>query len=185
VAWFLRSFAHQLYIADWLPLEMQRRAGGPRIGTALQDQALRSQTFRLAHQGRRRPSLATRLSHRGRRAGIYCLIFNKRKARVLPSHQLPELLVCAVGSSDICSRDLLCRTPPSTERRSQGFLPCYAGSFPICLGSSSSNRWRRNHPWSGFAELLKSPPGVRPNSDTREKIAAHDSLKSPRLRFCR
>jgi hypothetical protein len=151
VAGFYDPFAAKLYIADWLPLEMQRPAMAHEIEHALQDQHFDLKKFAtpIKDDGDRQ------LAHSALVEGDATAIMLEFQAQAfgLPADQLPELI--AQMSKTLLSGSLGTNTPQFDK------APAFVKEtlmFPYLTGLLFIESVRRTAPWSKIDDIFKSPP---------------------------
>ena len=117
VAGFYDPFAGKLYIADWLPLEMQRPALAHEIEHALQDQHFDLKRFASPIKDDGDRQLARSALVEG--DGTAVMLEFQAQAMGLPLDQLPDL-VAQIGKQMLPGRDGAARRCSTRRRRSCG-----------------------------------------------------------------
>jgi hypothetical protein len=152
VAGFYDPFAGKLYIADWLPLEMQRPALAHEIEHALQDQHFDLKKFAtpIKDDGDRQ------LGHSALVEGDATAVMLEFQAQSfgLPPDQLPELI--AQMSKTLMSGTLGNGSTPQFDK-----APPFVKEtlmFPYLTGLLFVESIRRSAPWPKIDEIFKSPP---------------------------
>jgi len=167
VAGFYDPFAAKLYIADWLPLEMQRPALAHEIEHALQDQHFDLKKFAtpIKDDGDRQ------LGHSALVEGDATAVMLEFQAQAmgLPADQLGELianmgkqLLSGIGGSNTPQFD---KAPPFVRETLM---------FPYLTGLLFIESVRRTQPWSKVDEIFKSPPESTEQVMHPDKYAAHE-----------
>jgi hypothetical protein len=151
VAGFYDPFANKLYIADWLPLELQRPAMAHEIEHALQDQHFDLKKFAtpIKDDGDRQ------LGHSALVEGDATAVMLEFQAQSLgmPPDQLPELI--AQMSKTLMSGAFGSSTPQFDK------APPFVKEtlmFPYLTGLLFVESVRRTSPWPKVDEIFKSPP---------------------------
>jgi hypothetical protein len=150
VAGFYDPFTAKLYIADWLPLEMQRPALAHEIEHALQDQHFDLKRFAepLKDDGDRQ--LAHSALVEG--DGTAVMLEFQAQAMGLPVDQLPDL-VATIGKQMLQGG---MGTTPMFDK-----APAFLKEtliFPYLGGLSFVESLRKGQPWSHVDEVWKNPP---------------------------
>ncbi|MCU1279846.1 MAG: hypothetical protein JWM53_3392 [bacterium] len=151
VAGFYDPFAGKLYIADWLPLEMQRPALAHEIEHALQDQHFDLKKFAtpIKDDGDRQ------LGHSALVEGDATAVMLEFQAQSmgLPPDQLSELI--AQMGKTLMSGAFGSNTPQFDK------APPFVKEtlmFPYLTGLLFVESVRRSSPWSKVDDIFKSPP---------------------------
>jgi hypothetical protein len=166
VAGFYDPFTQKLYIADWLPLEMQRPALAHEIEHALQDQHFNLKRFAdpIKDDGDRQ--LAHSALVEG--DGTAVMLEFQAQAMGLPTDQLPEL-VAQVGrqmlSGGLGQTPLFDAAPPFLKETL---------IFPYLSGLLFTEQLRRTQPWAALDETWKSPPESTEQVLHPEKYTQHE-----------
>jgi len=150
VAGFYDPFAQRLYIADWLPLEMQRPALAHEIEHALQDQHFDLKRFAQPIKDDGDQQLAHSALVEG--DGTAVMLEFQAQAMGLPIDQLPEL-VAQVGKQML--QGSLGQTPLFDK------APAFLREtliFPYLGGLGFVESMRKTQPWSKIDEVFKAPP---------------------------
>jgi hypothetical protein len=150
VAGFYDPFAAKLYIADWLPLEMQRPALAHEIEHALQDQHFDLKKFAtpIKDDGDRQ------LGHSALVEGDATAVMLEFQAQAmgLPPDQLGEL-IAQMGkqllSGSLGNTPQFDKAPPFVRETLM---------FPYLSGLLFVESVRRTQPWPKVDEIFKSPP---------------------------
>jgi hypothetical protein len=150
VAGFYDPFAQRLYIADWLPLEMQRPALAHEIEHALQDQHFDLKRFAQPIKDDGDQQLAHSALVEG--DGTAVMLEFQAQAMGLPIDQLPEL-VAQVGKQML--QGGTGQTP--LFDKAPAFLK-ETLIFPYLGGLGFVESIRKTQPWSKIDEVFKSPP---------------------------
>jgi hypothetical protein len=166
VAGFYDPFAGKLYIADWLPLEMQRPALAHEIEHALQDQHFDLKKFAtpIKDDGDRQ------LGHSALVEGDATAVMLEFQAQSLglPPDQLPEL-IAQMGkqllSGSFGNTPQFDKAPPFVRETLM---------FPYLTGLLFVESVRRSSPWSKVDEIFKSPPESTEQVMHPDKYAAHE-----------
>jgi hypothetical protein len=151
VAGFYDPFAAKLYIADWLPLEMQRPALAHEIEHALQDQHFDLKRFASPIKDDGDRQLARSALVEG--DGTAVMLEFQAQAMGLPADQLPEL-VAQIGKQMIQGGGL--GNTPLFDH-----APAFLKEtliFPYLSGLTFVESIRRTQPWKSVDEVWKSPP---------------------------
>jgi hypothetical protein len=167
VAGFYDPFAAKLYIADWLPLEMQRPALAHEIEHALQDQHFDLKKFAtpIKDDGDRQ------LGHSALVEGDATAVMLEFQAQSmgLPPDQLGELI--AQMGKQLLSGSFGDKTP-QFEKAPQFVRETLM--FPYLTGLLFVESVRRSAPWSKVDEIFKSPPESTEQVMHPEKYAAKE-----------
>jgi hypothetical protein len=185
VAGFYDPFAAKLYIADWLPLEMQRPALAHEIEHSLQDQHFDLKRFASPIKDNGDMQLAHSALVEG--DGTAVMLEFQAQAMGLPTDQLPEL-VAQVGRQMVQGGG---QTTPLFDRAPQFLKETLI--FPYLSGLLFIESMRRKQPWSDVDTVWKSPPESTEQIMHPEKYVAKEhpikitpapipSLKRPELR---
>jgi len=168
VAGFYDPFAGKLYIADWLPLEMQRPAMAHEIEHALQDQHFDLKRFAtpIKDDGDRQ------LAHSALVEGDATAVMLEFQAQTmgLPADQIPELI--AQMSKTLLQSSLGQGQTPQFDK-----APPFVREtlmFPYLTGLLFIESVRRTQPWAKIDELFKSPPESTEQVMHPDKYAAHE-----------
>jgi hypothetical protein len=168
VAGFYDPFAGKLYIADWLPLEMQRPALAHEIEHALQDQHFDLKKFAtpIKDDGDRQ------LGHSALVEGDATAVMLEFQAQSmgLPPDQLPELITQM--SKTLLSGTLGSGTTPQFDK-----APPFVKEtlmFPYLTGLLFVESVRRTSPWAKVDEIFKSPPESTEQVMHPDKYAAKE-----------
>ncbi len=166
VAGFYDPFAAKLYIADWLPLEMQRPALAHEIEHALQDQHFDLKKFAspIKDDGDRQ------LAHSALVEGDATAVMLEFQAQSLglPADQLGEL-VAQMG------KQLLQGTFGQTPQFDKA--PPFVKEtlmFPYLSGLIFVESIRKSSPWARVDEVFKSPPESTEQVMHPEKYATRE-----------
>lgn len=166
VAGFYDPFAAKLYIADWLPLEMQRPALAHEIEHALQDQHFDLKKFAtpIKDDGDRQ------LGHSALVEGDATAVMLEFQAQSmgLPPDQLGEL-IAQMG------KQLLSGSFGNTPQFDKA--PAFVREtlmFPYLTGLLFVESVRRTQPWSKVDDIFKSPPESTEQVIHPEKYAAKE-----------
>jgi hypothetical protein len=165
VAGFYDPFASKLYIADWLPLEMQRPALAHEIEHALQDQHFNLKRFASPIKDDGDRQLAQSSLVEG--DGTALMLEFQAQAMGLPVDQLPEL-VARLGKQMLQGT---AQTP--LFDRAPAFLR-ETLVFPYLAGLGFVGALRRDAPWSRIDEVWKNPPVSTEQVLHPEKYLAHE-----------
>jgi hypothetical protein len=166
VAGFYDPFTQKLYIADWLPLEMQRPALAHEIEHALQDQHFDLKRFANPIKDDGDKQLAHSALVEG--DGTAVMLEFQAQAMGLPTDQLPEL-VAQVGRQMLSGG--MGQTPLFDS------APAFLKEtliFPYLSGLLFTESLRRTQPWASLDEVWKSPPESTEQVLHPEKFAAHE-----------
>ncbi len=166
VAGFYDPFAAKLYIADWLPLEMQRPALAHEIEHALQDQHFDLKKFAtpIKDDGDRQ------LAHSALVEGDATAVMLEFQAQSmgLPPDQLGEL-IAQMGkqllSGSFGNTPQFDKAPPFVRETLM---------FPYLTGLLFVESVRRTQPWAKVDDIFKSPPESTEQVMHPEKYAAHE-----------
>ena len=168
VAGFYDPFAAKLYIADWLPLEMQRPALAHEIEHALQDQHFDLKKFAtpIKDDGDRQ------LAHSALVEGDATAVMLEFQAQTmgLPADQLPELI--AQMSKTLLQSSLGQGQTPQFDK-----APPFVREtlmFPYLTGLLFIESVRRTAPWSKIDDIFKSPPESTEQVIHPEKYVARE-----------
>jgi hypothetical protein len=167
VAGFYDPFAARLYIADWLPLEMQRPALAHEIEHALQDQYFNLKRFAEPIKDDGDRQLAHSALVEG--DGTAVMLEFQAQAMHLPAEQLPDL-VMQIG------KQMLQGSFGSTPLFDQA--PRFIKEtliFPYIGGLSFVESFRKNSPWKRVDELFREPPDSTEQVMHPEKYLAHEA----------
>lgn len=150
VAGFYDPFAGRLYIADWLPLEMQRPALAHEIQHALQDQHFDLKRFAqpLKEDGDRQLGRAALVEG----DGTAVMLEFQAQAMGLPLDQLP-VLVAQIGKQMI--EGGMGSTPKFDK------APAFLKEtliFPYLAGLKFVEHFRNGQPWAKIDDIFKNPP---------------------------
>jgi hypothetical protein len=167
VAGFYDPFAAKLYIADWLPLEMQRPALAHEIEHALQDQHFDLKKFAtpIKDDGDRQ------LGHSALVEGDATAVMLEFQAQSmgLPPDQLGELI--AQMGKQLLSGSFGDKTP-QFEKAPQFVRETLM--FPYLTGLLFVESVRRSAPWSKVDDIFKSPPESTEQVMHPDKYAAKE-----------
>jgi hypothetical protein len=152
VAGFYDPYAKKLYIADWLPLEMQRPALAHEIQHALQDQYYDLKRFSTPIKDNGDRQLAQAALVEG--DGTVVMLEFQAQAMGLPVDQLPDL-VTTLGRQLIEGGGMADRAP--LFARAPLFLK-QTLIFPYLNGLTFVAALRRGRPWSEMDKVWKRPP---------------------------
>jgi hypothetical protein len=150
VAGFYDPFVTKLFIADWLPLEMQRPALAHEIQHALQDQHFDLKRFASPIKDNGDMQLAHSALVEG--DGTAVMLEFQAQAMGLPPDQLPEL-VAQIGKQMLqggVGQTPLFDAAPAFLRETL--------IFPYLSGLLFVEHVRRTQPWTAVDEIWKSPP---------------------------
>jgi hypothetical protein len=150
VAGFYDPFAGKLYIADWLPLEMQRPALAHEIEHALQDQHFDLKKFATPIKDDGDRQLAHSALVEG--DGTAVMLEFQAQAMGLPADQLPALIE-QVGKQML--QGSFGQTPQFDK------APPFVKEtliFPYLTGLTFVESFRKSQPWSKIDEVFKAPP---------------------------
>ena len=167
VAGFYDPFAGKLYIADWLPLEMQRPALAHEIEHALQDQHFDLKKFAtpIKDDGDRQ------LGHSALVEGDATAVMLEFQAQSmgLPADQLPELI--SQMSKTLLTGSMGGAAPQFDK------APAFVREtlmFPYLTGLLFVEAVRRSAPWSKVDDIFKSPPESTEQVMHPDKYAAKE-----------
>ncbi len=151
VAGFYDPGARKLYIADWLPLEMQRPALAHELQHALQDQHFDLKGFTKPLKGEGDRQLARAALVEGDATAL--MLEQQAQAMRIPAEQLPDL-VTQMGEQMLKGMGTdatpLFDKAPAVLRETMIF-PYFGGlRFVMSL--------RRGKPWKRIDEVFRSPP---------------------------
>src|SRR4051794_13972953 len=150
VAGFYDPFAGKLYIADWLPLEMQRPALAHEIEHALQDQHFDLKKFAtpIKDDGDRQVAHSALVEG----DGTAVMLEFQAQAMGLPADQLPDL-VAQIGrqmlQGGMGTTPLFDKAPPFLKETL---------IFPYLGGLGFVESIRKTSPWPKVDEVFKAPP---------------------------
>jgi hypothetical protein len=166
VAGFYDPYAAKLYIADWLPLEMQRPALAHEIQHALQDQHFDLKRFAEPIKDNGDLQLARSSLVEG--DGTVVMMEFQAQQMGLPLDQLQE----AIGQlgSEVMQRGV--GNTPVFDK-----APVFLKEtlmFPYFGGLSFIQSFRRTEAWSRIDELFKDPPESTEQILHPEKYTAHE-----------
>jgi hypothetical protein len=150
VAGFYDPFAGKLYIADWLPLEMQRPALAHEIEHALQDQHFDLKKFATPIKDDGDRQLAHSALVEG--DGTAVMLEFQAQAMGLPADQLPALIE-QVGKQML--QGSFGQTPQFDK------APPFVKEtliFPYLTGLTFVESFRKSQPWAKIDEVFKAPP---------------------------
>jgi hypothetical protein len=167
VAGFYDPFARKLYIADWLPLEMQRPALAHEIEHALQDQHFDLKRFAQPIKDDGDRQLAHSSLVEG--DGTAVMLEFVAQAMGLPADQLPEM-AAQIGKT-IASGGMA--TTPSFDK-----APTFLKEtliFPYFGGLGFVTAIHRQAPWSKVNDAFKNPPESTEQILHPEKYATHEA----------
>jgi hypothetical protein len=164
VAGFYDPFAQRLYIADWLPLEMQRPALAHEIEHALQDQHFGLKRFAEPIKDDGDRQLAHSALVEG--DGTALMLEFQAQAMRLPIDQLPDL-VQQIGAQML--KGGLGQTP--LFDKAPAFLK-ETLIFPYLSGLTFVESFRKAAPWSKLDEVWRTPP------ETTEQVLHPDKYRS-------
>ena len=166
VAGFYDPFAAKLYIADWLPLEMQRPAMAHEIEHALQDQHFDLKKFAtpIKDDGDRQ------LGHSALVEGDATAVMLEFQAEAagLPREQLPELISQmskTLIQGSFGSTPQFDKAPPFVRETLM---------FPYLTGLLFVESVHRTQPWAKIDDIFKSPPESTEQVMHPEKYAAKE-----------
>jgi hypothetical protein len=150
VAGFYDPFTNKLYIADWLPLEMQRPALAHEIEHALQDQHFDLKRFAEPIKDDGDRQLAHSALVEG--DGTAVMLEFQAQAMGLPVEQLPDL-VSQIGKQmlqgGMAQAPLFDKAPAFLKETL---------IFPYLGGLGFVEALRKASPWTRVDEVFKSPP---------------------------
>lgn len=150
VAGFYDPFSAKLYIADWLPLEMQRPALAHEIEHALQDQHFDLKRFAEPIKDDGDRQLAHSALVEG--DGTAVMLEFQAQSMGLPVDQLPDL-VAQIGKQmlqgGMGSTPLFDKAPAFLKETL---------IFPYLGGLGFIEALRKQSPWSRIDEVFKTPP---------------------------
>jgi hypothetical protein len=150
VAGFYDPFASKLYIADWLPLEMQRPALAHEIEHALQDQHFDLKKYATPIKDDDDKQLAHSALVEG--DGTAVMLEFQAQAMGLPVDQLP-VLIEQVGKQmlqgSFGSTPQFDKAPPFVKETL---------IFPYLTGLTFIESLRKGSPWTRIDEVFKTPP---------------------------
>ncbi len=166
VAGFYDPFSAKLYIADWLPLEMQRPALAHEIEHALQDQHFDLKRFATPIKDDGDRQLAHSALVEGDATAV--MLEFQAQAAGLPPEQLGEL-IAQMGkqllSGSYGQTPQFDKAPPFVRETLM---------FPYLTGLLFVESVRRTQPWAKVDEIFKSPPESTEQVMHPEKYAAHE-----------
>jgi len=166
VAGFYDPFAGKLYIADWLPLEMQRPALAHEIQHALQDQHFDLKRFATPIKDDGDRQLAHSALVEG--DGTAVMLEFQAQAMGLPADQLP-ILIEQVGKQML--QGSFGQTPQFDK------APPFVKEtliFPYLTGLTFVESMRKTAPWTKIDEVFKAPPESTEQVMHPEKYAAKE-----------
>jgi hypothetical protein len=166
VAGFYDPFAAKLYIADWLPLEMQRPALAHEIEHALQDQHFNLKKFADPIKDNGDLQLARSSLVEGDATAL--MLEFQAQAMGVPADQLSEL-IAQMGKSLVSGG--MGKTPQFDK------APAFVREtlmFPYLSGLLFVESIRKANPWPKVDEVFKSPPESTEQILHPEKYAAHE-----------
>ncbi|HEY2743309.1 MAG TPA: hypothetical protein VGL86_01745 [Polyangia bacterium] len=166
VAGFYDPFAAKLYIADWLPLEMQRPAMAHEIEHALQDQHFDLKRFATPIKDDGDRQLAHSALVEGDATAV--MLEFQAQAAGLPPEQLGELI--AQMGKQLVSGSF--GQTPQFDKAPQFVRETLM--FPYLTGLLFIESVRRSQPWSKVDEIFKEPPESTEQVMHPEKYAAHE-----------
>ncbi|HZS35725.1 MAG TPA: hypothetical protein VFF06_02815 [Polyangia bacterium] len=166
VAGFYDPFSAKLYIADWLPLEMQRPALAHEIEHALQDQHFDLKRFAqpLKDDGDRQLAHASLVEG----DGTAVMLEFQAQSMGLPIDQLPEM-VATIGKQMLQGG---MGTTPLFDK-----APAFLKEtliFPYLGGLTFIESLRRQSPWSRINDVFKDPPESTEQILHPEKYLSHE-----------
>jgi len=168
VAGFYDPFAAKLYIADWLPLEMQRPALAHEIEHALQDQHFDLKKFATPIKDDGDRQLAHSALVEGDATAV--MLEFQAQAMGMPADQLPELI--AQMSKTLLQSSVGQGQTPQFDK-----APAFVREtlmFPYLTGLIFVESVRRTAPWSKVDDIFKSPPESSEQVLHPEKYAAKE-----------
>jgi hypothetical protein len=169
VAGFYDPFTAKLYIADWLPLEMQRPALAHEIEHALQDQHFDLKRFAEPIKDDGDRQLAHSALVEG--DGTAVMLEFQAQSMGLPVDQLPDL-VAQIGKQmlqgGMGSTPLFDKAPAFLKETL---------IFPYLGGLGFIESLRKTSPWSKVDEVFKSPPESTEQILHPEKFPKEHPLK--------
>jgi hypothetical protein len=166
VAGFYDPFAGKLYIADWLPLEMQRPALAHEIEHALQDQHFDLKKFATPIKDDGDRQLAHSSLVEG--DGTAVMLEFQAQAMGLPADQLP-VLIEQVGKQML--QGSFGQTPQFDK------APPFVKEtliFPYLTGLTFVESLRKSAPWSKVDDVFRAPPESTEQVIHPEKYAAKE-----------
>ena len=166
VAGFYDPFSTKLYIADWLPLEMQRPALAHEIEHALQDQYFDLKRFAQPIKDDGDRQLAHSSLVEG--DGTAVMLEFQAQAMGLPIDQLPDL-VAQIGKQML--QGGTGQTP--LFDKAPAFLK-ETLIFPYLGGLTFIEALHKQQPWSKIDEVFKNPPESTEQVIHPEKYTAHE-----------
>jgi hypothetical protein len=166
VAGFYDPFTAKLYIADWLPLEMQRPALAHEIEHALQDQHFDLKRFAtpIKDDGDRQLAHASLVEG----DGTAVMLEFQAQSMGLPVDQLPDM-IASIGKQMLQGG---MGTTPLFDK-APGFLK-ETLIFPYLGGLTFIESLRRQAPWTRVNEVFKDPPESTEQILHPEKYLAHE-----------
>lgn len=166
VAGFYDPFAGKLYIADWLPLEMQRPALAHEIEHALQDQYFDLKKFATPIKDDGDKQLAHSALVEGDATAV--MLEFQAQSMGLPPDQLGEL-VAQMGKQLVSGSF---GTTPQFDK-----APAFVREtlmFPYLTGLLFVESMRRSSPWAKVDDVFKAPPESTEQVMHPEKYAAKE-----------
>jgi hypothetical protein len=168
VAGFYDPETRKLYIADWLPLELQKPALAHELEHALQDQHydLKSFVKPLKDDGDRQSARLALVEG----DGTALMLEWEAQSLRLPADQLPDLV--ASMSESLLKGGGLGQTPLFDK------APAYVREtlmFPYFEGLRFVMALRRGHPWKRVDEAWKSPPESTEQILHPDRYLSHDA----------
>ncbi len=166
VAGFYDPYSRTLYVADWLPLEMQRPAMAHEIQHALQDQHFDLRRFSqpLKEDGDRQLARAA-------------LVEGDGTAVML------EFVAQSMGLDLSKMPDMVSRLGKQMMQMSRGATPAFRDApavlretllFPYAAGLDFVESMRATQPWSRIDEVFQKPPDSTEQVMHPEKYQAHE-----------
>jgi hypothetical protein len=170
VAGFYDPFAGKLYIADWLPLEMQRPAMAHEIEHALQDQYFDLKRFAQPIKDDGDRQLARSALVEGDGTMVMLEFQLQAMGGMVTSEQLSDV-VAAMGkqllqSSAMNDTPLFKNAPPFLKETLM---------FPYLAGLNFIAQLKRSQPWTRIDEVWKSPPSTTEQVLHPEKYLAKEA----------
>jgi hypothetical protein len=168
IAGFYDPFARQLYIADWLPLEMQRPAMAHEIEHALQDQHFDLKLFATPIKEDGDRQLARSALVEG--DGTMLMLEFQAQAMGLPTDGLAEL-ISGLGKQMLSAGGLGAQTP-LFEKAPQFIKDTML--FPYLSGLSFVAALKQRGSWARIDEVWRTPPESTEQVLHPEKYLAHE-----------
>lgn len=166
VAGFYDPYAKTLYIADWLPLDMQRPALAHEIEHALQDQHFDLKQFAQPFKEDGDRQLARSAVVEG--DGTALMLEFAARAMNIDTAKMPEI-VARLGKQMM---QMSMATTPALQQAPQVLRESLV--FPYVAGLEFVTTRRANQPWSRINEVFKDPPDSTEQIIHPEKYEQHE-----------